>query len=218
MGKEILAFALTALLTWPTIAAGAMVTATVVDQDGVPVADAVIALFPDAAAPPPPAMRLATQKIIDQRNETFIPLVTIVPKGGQIVFANNDTTKHQVYSFSAIKQFEITLPQGAKSAPFVFDKPGVAALGCNIHDHMIAYVYVAESPWTAITGKDGHVTISEVPDGAYEARLWHPRLPPARNPPSVHAVIAQTSGAVNFNVRLLPPLPMRMAHSHAANY
>ena len=84
--------------------------------------------------------------MIDQRNETFLPLVTIVRKGGQVIFTNNDTTMHQVYSFSPIKQFDFEIDEGRHSEPVVFDKPGVASIGCNIHDHMITYVYVADTP------------------------------------------------------------------------
>ncbi len=91
--------------------------------------------------------------------------MTILPRAGRVVFANNDKTKHQVYSFSPIKQFEITLAQGERSPSFAFDKAGVAVLGCNIHDHMIAYVFVSDSPWTALTGPDGRTVIADVPPG-----------------------------------------------------
>jgi len=154
-------------------AAATNFVAQVVDQDGKPVANAVISLLPDGKTSGPAAVaKLDSDKVIDQRNETFIPLVTVLPRTGKVVFANNDKTKHQVYSFSAIKQFEITLVQGERSPPFVFDKVGVATLGCNIHDHMIAYVVVTDSPWTALTGPDGHVEIADAPPGSYGVQVW----------------------------------------------
>src|SRR6266850_6274328 len=109
-------------------AAATTFTAEISDQDGKPVVNAVVSLLPDPKGPMPSASsRLATEKTIDQRNETFLPLVTIVPKGGRIVFANNDQTTHQVYSFSKIKQFEMTLNRG-QTAPVSFENVGVAAL------------------------------------------------------------------------------------------
>src|ERR1700674_4307088 len=112
-------------------AAAATFTAEISDQDGKPVINAVVSLVPDPKAPMPAAStRLATEKTIDQRNETFLPLVTIIPKNGPILFANNDQTTHKVYSFSAAKQFEITLNRGQTSPPIAFDTLGVAALGC----------------------------------------------------------------------------------------
>src|SRR5262245_57968732 len=96
-------------------------TAEITDQDGKPVVNAVVSLVPDPRASMPGAStRLAIEKVIDQRLETFIPLVTIVPRNGRVVFANSDPTTHQVYSFSPAKQFEITLASGTSSPPIVF--------------------------------------------------------------------------------------------------
>lgn len=192
-------------------------TAEVVDQDGHPVANAVVSLIPEVKASMPAATtHLQTEKIIDQRNETFLPLVTIVPKGGHIVFSNNDQTTHQVYSFSATKQFEITLARGEKSPPVAFDNPGVAALGCNIHDHMIAYAFVAESPWAALTGADGHASIANVPAGNYQAQVWHPKFPPGRDPPSLRTVLAGDTTRLAVNVKLLGAAPT--SRNHAGSY
>jgi len=192
-------------------------TADVVDQNGRPVANAVVMLVPDTKSSMPAAStRLATEKTIDQRNETFLPLVTIVPKGGRISFANNDQTTHQVYSFSAIKQFEITLARGEKSPPIVFDNAGVAALGCNIHDHMIAYAFVAESPWTALADADGRATIADVPNGNYQAQVWHPKFPPGRELPSLHASLSGDTTRLTVTVKLISSAPT--SRSHAGSY
>jgi len=213
MGRGILPLVAALLFAASEPAFATNFTAEVADQDGHPVANAVVSLIPDAkAAMPAAATRLAAEKTIDQRNETFIPLVTIVPKGGHIVFANNDQTTHQVYSFSAIKQFEITLARGEKSPPIAFDNAGVAALGCNIHDHMIAYAYVAESPWTAFTGADGRAVIADVPPGNYQARVWHPKFPPGRDPPSLSAALSGDAARLSMNVRLLSAPTMVRGH------
>lgn len=219
MGKEILTLAVVGLLALSAPAAATTFTAQVADDDGHPIANAVVALLPDSKSLPAPSARLPAEKTIDQRHETFLPLVTVVPKGGRIVFANNDDTTHQVYSFSPVKQFEITLARGEHSPPIAFDTPGVAALGCNIHDHMIAYAYVAESPWTAITGADGRAVIADVPPGGYSAQLWHPQLPSTRESPSLHAAVSGDTTTLKMTVKLLaPPNAMRMAHSHAGSY
>ena len=62
--------------------------------------------------------------------------------------------------------------------PVVFDKPGVVALGCNVHDWMVAYVLVVDTPYFAKTGANGRARIANVPAGPYRLRLWHPRLTP----------------------------------------
>lgn len=191
-------------------------TAEITDQAGKPVANAVVSLIPDPrTAMPGASTRLPNEQHIDQRLETFVPIVTVVPRNGRVVFANSDDTTHQVYSFSATKQFEITLARGASSAPIVFPNPGVAALGCNIHDNMIAYVFVADSPWTALTGNDGRAVIDDVPPGNYQAQVWHYRYPPRRELPSARVAVSTDTTRWAANIRVMTQTGTR---SHAGSY
>ncbi len=216
MGVRFGAICVTVLILVCGPAVATTFAAQITDQDGKSAPNAVVTLMPQGRSMPAPGTRLDPEKVIDQRNETFIPLVTLLPRNGHIIFANNDKTKHQVYSFSAIKQFEITLVQGDKSPPFLFDKAGIATLGCNIHDHMIAYVVVTDSPWTAMTGADGKVEIADVPAGNYDVQVWHPQLPPGSNPPSDHLVISGETASYAAKLKLLSPPPM--GHMHMAHY
>lgn len=208
-----------ALLATNGPAAAATLTAEVLDQNGHPVANAVVSLVPAGnAILPAAASRLPLRQVIDQRDETFIPLVTILPRDGHLIFTNNDHTTHQVYSFSAIKQFEFILPRGQVSLPVRFDKPGVAAIGCNIHDHMIAYVYVAESPWTALSGADGRVQIADVPAGSYRAQIWHPQLAPGSEIPSVSVDVGAGPARFSINLSLAGQMPRSMRGMHGGDY
>lgn len=113
---------------------------------------------------------------VDQIDKEFIPYVTAIPKGSSINFANNDNIRHQVYSFSQSKQFEIPLYGGSPQNPVQFDSPGAVPLGCNIHDWMSAYVYVLENDKFTLTNKNGEGTIVNLPSGNYELQVWHPKL------------------------------------------
>lgn len=168
-------------------ARAASVDIQISDSAGHPAVNAVVALRPQSGTMPP--SHLPMEAIVDQRHETFIPLVTLIRKGGHVVFTNNDTTMHQVYSFSPIKQFEFEMDEGHRSAPVVFDKPGVASIGCNIHDRMITYVYVADTPWAVLTDAKGHAEVAELPSGTYRVDIWHPQLMPGRPPPSTTLVV-----------------------------
>jgi plastocyanin len=197
-------------------AAATTFTAEITDQDGKPVQNAVVSLVPEPKTTTPGAStRLPNDKVIDQRFETFIPIVTIVPRNGRVVFANSDPTTHQVYSFSPAKQFEITLARDTSSPPITFPNAGVAALGCNIHDHMIAYVFVAESPWTGLTGADGQVVIEEVPPGNYQAQVWHYRYPPRRELLSAQVAVATDTTRWAATIRVLASAGTR---SHKGSY
>jgi len=114
---------------------------------------------------------------IAQINKQFSPTVTIVPVGTAVEFPNRDTVRHHVYSFSKIKPFELKLYTGTPANPVVFDRPGIAVLGCNIHDNMTAWVVVVETPYYARSATDGKATLAGVPPGSYRLRAWHPDLP-----------------------------------------
>ena len=94
--------------------------------------------------------------VVSQKNLQFHPFLTIVPVGADVSFPNLDPTKHHVYSFSPAKRFELKLFAKDQSRTVHFDKPGVVALGCNIHDQMSAFIVVTDSAWTARTNAQGH--------------------------------------------------------------
>jgi len=114
--------------------------------------------------------------VIDQKDKEFAPYMTALSVGSSAVFPNNDKIRHQVYSFSEAKKFEIPLYKNAPEQPIDFDKTGVVALACNIHDWMKAYIFVSPSSLYAITDANGKTKIDNLPNGKLEVQVWHPRL------------------------------------------
>jgi plastocyanin len=112
---------------------------------------------------------------IDQIDRRFTPRVSVMRTGTTVTFTNSDHIKHQVYSFSPAKVFSLKLYAGAPETPIVFDRPGLVVLGCNIHDSMIAYVGIVDSPYFAKVPASGSVDMS-LPAGRYRLRIWHPNL------------------------------------------
>jgi hypothetical protein len=96
--------------------------------------------------------------------------------GSPVYFPNKDNVRHHVYSFSPAKRFELPLYAGTPADPVVFDRPGIVTVGCNIHDWMIGYIYVADTPYLGGTGADGRARLANLPPGGYVLRVWHPRM------------------------------------------
>jgi plastocyanin len=165
-------------LTLPLALAAAELSVQVDDARGRPAPDAVITVIPEADQAGPGARQPAATRIIDQRDETFIPYVEVFRPGDSVVFRNSDHTRHHAYSFAPAKSFEFVLGPGERSNPLVLERPGVVAVGCNIHDRMITYLFVSTAPWIAKTGADGHARITELPPGPYTLKVWHPQLRP----------------------------------------
>jgi plastocyanin len=183
--------------------AGQLVT-HVSDNGGRAVADAVVTVTPLAAATTPPAVAPVT-RYIDQRDETFVPYVQVVRPGDRVVFRNSDGTRHHVYSFSPAKAFEFLLRPGENSPPITLDQAGLVAVGCNIHDHMIAYLLV--SPERAqVTTSRGQVVFEHLPAGRYVVKVWHPQLRPGQAPPDqIRSVGGEDDTQhADFNLSLLP--------------
>ena len=152
----------------------ATVQLQVLSATGQPQADAVLLLEPQggrAAVKP-----LATAEVA-QEGKQFMPAVTVLPLGTRVHFPNRDTVRHHVYSFSDAKKFEIKLYVGKPENPVLFDRAGVVVLGCNIHDSMIGWIVVSDTPWYGKTAANGRLQLDEVPAGRYTLRTWHPSLP-----------------------------------------
>lgn len=188
---------LATLLGMAAPAHAASVAVAVTDAAGKALADAVVMLEPVNGRQPARPMPTAE---ISQSQRRFMPRVTVVTVGTGITFPNFDTVRHHVYSFSAAKQFELKLYAGVPNAPVVFDKPGIAVLGCNIHDQMAAWVVVVDTPHHAKTDASGQVTLTGVPAGAYRMRTWHPGLPDGTEP--APSAVTVGSADLSSTVRL----------------
>ena len=163
-----------ASVSFTTAASAGPVEVRVTHGDGSPLAGAVVFLEPRDGRPPiTPAQGVE----IAQIDKRFVPEVTVIPVGTAVSFPNRDTVRHHVYSFSPAKRFEIKLYVGTPASPVPFDQPGVAVLGCNIHDTMAAWVVIVDTPWYGRTGADGRLALASVPAGRYRLRTWHQGLP-----------------------------------------
>ena len=189
-------------------AQNAEIAATVTDERGKPVADAVV-----VAVPADGNLRLprAREEVVDQVDKEFLPKVQAVLVGTPVTFPNRDRVRHQVYSFSPAKRFDLPLYTGVPQA-VVFDKPGVVVLGCNIHDWMVGYVYVSESPYFAKTNAQGKALLIDVPPRGYVVRVWHPQLGTTEDATrkSVDASRARRA-EVAWTVKLKPEVKIRRA-------
>lgn len=204
---------LLALIAAPVVAQTTEIAASVVDTNGQPVVDAVVVAVPvDGIQKLPEHPR---GSVVDQVDKEFSPKVLAVVAGTPVTFPNRDNVRHHVYSFSPAKRFELPLYAGVPAQPVVFDKPGVVVLGCNIHDWMVGYVYVSESPYFARTGKDGKAFLTDLPPHAYYVRVWHPQLDAAEDTTRKSVDVARGRRVdVDWTLRLKPEVRVRRAPTH----
>jgi len=151
------------------------------DESGTPLGDVVMELLSENASNSSSEPMSYVQ--IDQIDKEFVPSVTTLVAGGSASFPNSDDILHHVYSFSTAKTFDTPLYGSDASSQYreLFDVPGVVEIGCNIHDWMLAYIYVGESKLMAISGDDGVAMLENIPAGEYRLRVWHSRLDAPQN-------------------------------------
>lgn len=177
------------LLLWAANALAGSVTVEVRDAAGAAVSDAVVVL--DPAERVAPAGHESAQ--IDQVNQQFVPRVSVIRTGTAMAFPNSDRVRHQVYSFSPANSFALKLYAGSPNILVPFDKPGLVTMGCNIHDSMVGFVLVVDSPYFGKSTGAGAVAL-KVPGGRYRLRVWHEH--------AARAYVAQevTVGAETLNL------------------
>jgi hypothetical protein len=143
---------------------------------------------------------------MDQHDERFVPHILVVQTGTSVLFPNNDDVSHHVYSFSPTKSFELGLYKGQAYPPIVFDEPGIVVLGCNIHDGMLGYIRVVDTPYFTLTNEEGIAVVEGVPDGAYDVEVWTPRARQSDLPPAQRLTIkgSVTTAEVRVTGRLQP--------------
>ncbi|OYZ03404.1 MAG: methylamine utilization protein [Methylophilales bacterium 16-45-7] len=171
------------VLIVPAVVNAAELSVEVQDSTGKKLTDAVVYLENSKTA----GKVSDTTIDIEQKGRQFNPLVSVVQAGASINFPNRDKVRHHVYSFSPAKKFELKLYSGVPTKPVLFDKPGTVVLGCNIHDNMLAFIHIVETPYFAKTNASGVATFSQILEDSYELKVWHYALQ-TENKPAQQAI------------------------------
>ena len=157
-----------------------------------------------------------TKFVMDQRNLTFIPHILPIPVGSAVHFPNNDKVKHNVFSLSRAKKFNLGSYKAGESKAVVFDKPGIVELRCDVHAEMSAYIMVMKNPYLVVTDEKGRFEIPDIkyletrgikgikglPPGKYFFKTWHEKLKTKKK-----AVVVPKDGEVSVQLNLTRGVP-----------
>ncbi|MCH8301698.1 MAG: methylamine utilization protein [Proteobacteria bacterium] len=151
----------------------AEIEVTVLDRDGEPVPNIAVYVQLDHDGPLPAPTDSAVMAQIDTR---FVPHFLVVQTGTQVEFSNSDVVAHHVYSFSNPNNFMLPLYKGDLQTQIEFDHDGVVTLGCNIHDHMLAYILVVDSRVFGKTNIEGKAQLTTDNPNGLTVNIWSPRI------------------------------------------
>ena len=144
------------------------------DRDGKPVPD--VAVYVERIADPESLAAPETRAVMDQVDQRFVPHLLVIQTGTLVEFPNSDTIAHHVYSFSHPNHFKLPIYKGNAHAPVRFQDSGIVVLGCNIHDNMLGYIAVVDTPVFGKTGEDGTARLDGRVRAGDRISIWSPRL------------------------------------------
>jgi plastocyanin len=114
---------------------------------------------------------------IDQVACLYEPYVVGAMAGQPVEIRNSDPFLHNVNfmkSEAGNGTFNFAQGKGAKPVDKTFAKQEIfVKLQCNVHPWMFGYIGVSESPFFAVTDKDGGFTIKGLPAGKYTLAFKH---------------------------------------------
>lgn len=175
---------LTLLLSHYAIAddcAKSQVTCVVVNVnniDGNALEDVIVYLEPLSGQKLPSSSKTV---VIDQKNKSFSPYVSVSQTHHNVHFSNRDDITHHIYSANNENKFSFKVRAGKTNDSLTFDQSAEIAMGCNIHDWMSGYLLVVDTPYFAKTNVSGQASFAIEQHGQYRITVWHPQITDTTN-------------------------------------
>ena len=129
-------------------------------------ADGLVYFLPKAGAPKPKPGNFS----VDTRSKGFSPALLVVPQGSTVRFPNRDTILHNVFSRTPGSSFDFGHYGPGESKQYVFNKPGLVIVNCNVHHNMRADVVVLATPYYTRPDRSGRYTLTGLPAAAAVTR------------------------------------------------
>ena len=200
-------FLITSAVAAPVLAAE--LTVTVVDNKNIPLEDIVVYAEPKSVFPS--TAKIKEKLVIDQKDKKFVPYITVIQKGQEVLFENKDDITHHIYSVSGENRFEFKLKAGASKSVDAMQATEEVAMGCNIHDWMSGFVLVVDTPYFGKTNKQGIVTFNLENTDEYKVTVWHPQLDTQTRKLSQSHIINNNNQTILMTLpKPLLPIPKQM--------
>ena len=124
---------------------------------------------------------------IDNVKCDFEPHVQVI-RTGEIDVVNTDPVLHNTHGFYGRRTaFNLALPNEGQHIKVELTRPGLVRVECDAHGWMLGWIYVADSPYYALTGEDGSFSLTDVPAGDYTLVTWQEHTEETEMPVTVKA-------------------------------
>lgn len=110
-----------------------------------------------------------------QKDKTFTPHILAVETGTTVDLPNYDPIFHSAFSNFSGQLFDIGLYPPGTTRSIRFQRSGAVRIFCNIHPTMSAVILVVDTPYFAVSGREGRLRIPNVAPGEYRLKVFHER-------------------------------------------
>ena len=112
---------------------------------------------------------------LDNNECRFEPHVCLLRTSQTLVIKNSDSVGHNTnIAVTSNPSFNQIIPAGSElERSFTAAERRPAAVGCNIHPWMQGWLLPQNTPYFAVSGKDGEFEINNLPSGKWTFQVWH---------------------------------------------
>lgn len=120
------------------------------------------------------AASAATPVLLDNNQCRFEPHVQFLQPGQTLVIKNTDAVGHNTKIDSVDNPaFNQTLPSGAEiEHQFAGVERRPAGVSCSIHPWMRGWLIIQDTPYAAVSNKNGEFEIANLPSGKWTFQVW----------------------------------------------
>ncbi len=172
---------------------------------------AVLVWLPDDTSWKPTA-----PTVIEQKDQTFLPVLAVAPPGGVVQFRNSDPQPHNVFALDPTAGIDCDLgvgdPGSTLSLTVAWPGGTVVKHGCKIHPQMQLWIASLSSAFHAVAevpADPARVTLrlADIPITATRLSFWAPRCTPLTvplNPDGIHPILRKDKPFGSLRVIHLP--------------
>ena len=112
-----------------------------------------------------------------QSNCEYAPHIAVMAANSDIGILNSDPILHNVQFFQGNDTlFNIAQPVQGQVNTTRVENAGIIDVECAVHGWMRSSVVVVDNPYYAVTDENGEFSITDLPAGTYQVKIWHEYL------------------------------------------
>lgn len=119
----------------------------------------------------------AQPAVLEQKGCVYVPHVLALQANQKLDVVNSDLTTHNIHPSPANnREWNTTQPHGVPIEQTFARQEVAIPVKCNIHPWMKGYIAVLKHPYFAVTDKEGHFEVNDLPPGTYTINAWQEKL------------------------------------------